>query len=211
MYAKYILAASFVLINTAYLNYGCNSSSYKKEIIKDTLSEQVYNPYFPANKGNMWEYINEAPREETELFKIEISSIKHDGEDQIVELSSFPFFSKSEEKTVLRIKPNGEVFLKNEISNKEELFIPEPTKMKKEYQWQFGEWSGFIGGTNETVKAEKETFDNCIFLNFAISITFSAEIWIAKDKGIVKWGYNRTNPPTLKPQYYVLNKLSLAK
>ncbi len=207
MFTRYIISAACVLINTAYLNYGCNSSSYKQEIVKDT----VYNPYFPANKGNSWEYINEAPRDETELYKVEISSVKYDGKDQIVELSSFPFFSKNEEKTSLRIKPNGEVFLINEKSNKEELFIPEPSKMKKEFQWQFGEWAGFIGGTNETIKAENESFTDCIFLNFSIYYTFAAEVWIAKNKGIVKWGYNRTNPPTLKPQYYVLNKLSLAK
>ncbi len=209
MYAKYILVIVCALIVTAFLNFGCNSSSFKKENSKDKVKS--YNDYFPVNEGNKWEYINEGPRDETELFKVQINNLKYDGNDQIIELNSFPFFSKQEEKSTLKIKPNGEVYLVNKQTQKDELFIPETGNFKKEFQWQFGQWSGLIGGTNETVKAENETFNNCIFLNFSIFYTFSAEIWIAKDKGIVKWGYNRTNPPTLKPQYYVLNKLSLAK
>jgi hypothetical protein len=209
MYTKYITVIVYALIISAFLNFGCNSSSFKKESGKDKIKS--YNDYFPVNEGNKWEYVNEGPRDETELFKVQINNLKYDENDQIIELSSFPFFSRQEEKTTLRIKPNGEVYLVNKQTQKDELFIPETGNFKKEFQWQFGQWSGLIGGTNETVKAENETFNNCIFLNFSIFYTFSAEIWVAKDKGIVKWGYNRTNPPTLKPQYYVLNKLSLAK
>lgn len=185
---------------------GCNSSYSKKESSNDR-----YNDFLPVDKGNSWEYINEAPREETELFKVEITSVKKDGEDKIAVFSSFPFFSRTEEETILRVKKDGSVYAVNKNSQKEELFIPQTADLKKGYQWQFGEWTGIIGSTNETVKAENETFTDCVFLNFYISFTFSAEIWIAKDKGIVKWGYNRTNPPTPKILYYVINKMSLAK
>jgi len=211
MYAKYIIVIVYALIISAFLNFGCNSSSFKKAGDKDSIPVKSFNDYFPVNEGNKWEYINEGPRDETELFKVQINNLKYDGNDQIIELNSFPFFSKQEEKSTLKIKPNGEVYLVNKQTQKDELFIPETGNFKKEFQWQFGQWSGLIGGTNETIKAENETFKDCIFLNFFISFTFSAEIWVAKDKGIVKWGYNRTNPPTFKPQYYVLNKLSLAK
>jgi hypothetical protein len=205
MFVKYIIIILYVMIAAALLSFGCNSSSYKKVTSNDV------NPYFPSENGNMWEYINEGPREETELFKVEINRIIYEGKDLIIELNSFPFFSGYEEKSKLRIKPSGEVYYVNKQSQKDELFIPEISKFEKGYQWQFGQWTGWIGGTKETIKAENETFTDCIFLNFSISFTFSAEVWVAKDKGIVKWGYNRTNPPTPKPKYYVLNKMSLAK
>jgi hypothetical protein len=205
--AKYIFLVIFTIVSV----YGCNSSSYKKEVIKEKSSGENFNQYFPVAEGNKWEYINQAPREETEQFKVEITGVKYDGKDQIVEFNSFPFFSKKDEKTNLKIKPDGEIYLMNTSSGKEELFIPETSKFKKEYSWQFGEWTGIIGGTNDTVKTETGTYYNCIFLNFSIFYTFAAEVWVAKDKGIVKWGYFRTNPPTLNPQYYVLNKLNLVK
>jgi hypothetical protein len=211
MYIKYVIIPFYILITAVFLSSGCNSTTYRKENITDTLPEPVYNPYFPVDEGNKWEYINEAPREETELFKVDITYLKYDGNDQIVELSSFPFFSRNEEKSTLRIKPNGEVYYVNKQLLTDQLFVPETSNFERGYQWQFGQWSGLIGGTKETIKAENETFTDCIFLNFSISFTFSAEVWVAKDKGIVKWGYNRTNPPTPKSQYYVLNKLSLAK
>jgi len=211
MYVKYVIVSFYILITAAFLSFGCNSTTYKKENIIDTLPEPVFNPYFPADEGSKWEYINEAPREETELFKVEITNLKYDGNEQVIELNSFPFFSRNEEKSTLRIKPNGEIYFVNKQSLKEELFIPDTSNLKNQFQWQFGQWSGLIGGTKETIKTENGTFTDCIFLNFSISFTFSAEVWVAKDKGIVKWGYNRTNPPTFKPQYYVLNKLSLAK
>lgn len=211
MYLKYIIIPFIILFTGVYFISGCNAASKRNENVNSSLPEPVFNAYFPADKGNKWEYINEGPREETELFKVEITDLKYDGSDQIVELSSFPFFTRNQEKTTLRIKPNGEVYLINKQSNNDELFVPETSNFEKGYQWQFGQWSGLIGGTKETIKTETETFTDCIFLNFSISFTFSAEVWVAKDKGIVKWGYNRTNPPTPKPQYYVLNKLSLAK
>ena len=205
-----ILIIFILFFAAALTNFGCNSSENKKEV-KNTQKAEEYNDYFPLQAGNKWEYINEAPREESELIKVEVDDVKYNGKEVIAELNSFPFFSASREKSTLKVNPDGEIFYLNNKSNKEELFMPSPSKFKKGYAWQFGEWKGIIGSTNETVKAEKETFSNCVFLNFSIYYTFSAEIWVAKGKGIVKWGYNRTNPPTLKPQYYVLNKLSLAK
>jgi hypothetical protein len=208
MVFKLIIISSFIILTAGFPNFGCNSSD---KDLKDPSVTKENNDYFPLHAGNKWEYINEAPREETELYNVEVNQVKYEGKDMVAELSSFPFFTKSQEKTILRVKPDGEIFVLNNKSSKEELFMPSPSSFSKGYTWQFGEWKGFIGSTNDTVKTESGTFDNCIFLNFSIYYTFSAEIWIAKDKGIVKWGYNRTNPPTLKPQYYVLNKLSLAK
>ncbi len=211
MYARFIILPAYLILFASIMNYGCNSSSYKKEITNDSASVKSSGSYFPVSAGNKWEYINEAPREETELYKVEITDVKYDGDDKIVEFSSFPFFSKTEEKTSLRIKPDGAVYLINQKSGKEELFIPEFSKLKKEHTWQFGEWTGIVASVTDSAKTETGNYNDCIFLNFSIYYTFSAEVWLAKDKGIVRWGYFRTNPPTLKTTYYVLNKLSLAK
>ena len=208
MILKFAIVSTFIILTAGFSNFGCNSSN--KEI-KDPSVTGKNSGYFPLQAGNKWEYINEAPREETELYSVEVKDIKSEGKDMTAELSSFPFFSKAQEITKLRVKPDGEIFVFNNKTNKDELFMPSPSSLNKGYTWQFGEWKGIVGSTNDTVKTEYGAFDNCIFLNFSIFYTFSAEIWVAKDKGIVKWGYNRTNPPTLKPQYYVLNKLSLAK
>lgn len=211
MYLRAIILPAYLILLASMLNYGCNASSYKKEIKIDSSSVKNDDSYFPASTGNKWEYINEAPREETELYKIEINGMKYDGDDRIVEFSSFPFFSKTEEKTSIRVKPNGEVYLVNPNSGKDELIIPEPSQFKKGYTWKFGTWTGIVNDIYETVGTETGTYTDCVYLNFSIYYTFTAELWLVKDIGIVKWGYFRTNPPTLKFTYYVLNKLSLAK
>lgn len=210
MVVKIILITSYLFVSLAFSDFGCNSSENKKGQ-KNSSHVNEYNSYFPVQAGNKWEYINEAPREDTELVKIKVDDVKFADNVITAELSSFPFFSMSRELTTLKVNSSGEIFVLNNKSNKEELFMPSPSDFKKGHTWRFGEWTGVIGSTNETIKTENGTFDKCIFLNFSIYYTFSAEIWIAKDKGIVKWGYNRTNPPTLKPKYYVLNKLSLVK
>ena len=162
------------------------------------------NPYFPAAAGNYWEYINEAPREETKLWKVEVRSQKSEGTDRIYTFSSFPYFFKEEKPTNIRIKEDGSVYWND--SNK---IIPEIANLKNGYTWNFGIWNGNVASTKETVKAENETFTNCIRINFAASITFTAELWLSKNNGIVKWGFFRTNPPTLTFTYYVLNKVRL--
>ncbi len=195
----------FILIGFAL--YSCNSSSDTK---KDTGKTINANPYFPVAEGNKWEYINEAPRDESVIFKVEMQSIKESGDSKIAELSSFPFFSGTNDKASLSINKNGEVKLvSGNSSGTDSVFIPSNDNLKTGYNWQIGNWNGFVASLSDTIKTENGTYTNCLFLNFNISFTFSAEIWLAKDIGIVKWGFNRTNPPTLRPQYYVLNKIDI--
>jgi hypothetical protein len=183
-----------------FCGYTFQCSSSKKEI---TVNSN-YNPYFPSSVGNYWEYINQAPREETELWKVEIREQKSEAGNKVYTFSSFPFFYKEQKQTNVRIKEDGSVYLSD--TNK---IIPETANLKKDYTWNFGIWNGYIAGTNETVKAENQTFTDCIKINYAASITFSAEIWLAKNTGIVKWGFFRTNPPTLTFTYYVLKKSTI--
>jgi hypothetical protein len=175
--------------------FQCSSSK------KDTTGKSDYNPYFPAAEENYWEYINEAPRKETELWKVEVKSMKSEGNGRIYTFSSFPFFSKEEKQAVLTIKENGAVYM-----NDTNRVVPEVSNLKKDYTWNFGLWNGYVAATNETVKAENQTYTACIHINYAISITWSAEIWLSKNNGIVKWGFFRTNPPSLTFTYYVLKK-----
>lgn len=198
----------------ALIFFTCNSSSdIKKDIGKKddnkTKPAVTYNPYFPVAEGNLWEYINEAPREESIIFKVQMLSVSEDGSDRIIDLSSFPFFSGTNDTAKLRIKSNGEVYVLK--GTNEELCIPSADNLKNGFTWNYGQWRGSVNFLNDTIKTENGTYTNCILLDYSISITFSAEIWLAKNKGIIKWGYNRTNPPTLKPIYYVLKELTLSK
>src|SRR5438045_5837292 len=69
------------------------------------------NSYFPVAENMNWNYINEAPREETELFNVEISSVKSENGSIYAVFDSFPFFTKANEKTKVRIIKTGEVFV----------------------------------------------------------------------------------------------------
>ena len=89
--------------------------------------------------------------------------------------------------------------------SKENLFLPAPKSYEKNYTWQYGEWTAYIGGIDETVITEKGTYEHCLMAGYSLGgITFAVSIWFSKDAGIVKWGANRTNPPNLKPVYYVM-------
>jgi hypothetical protein len=208
------LAINIIPLIIAVVLFNCNSSSDLKKLSdkkKDSNKNSVtaYNPYFPISEGNSWEYINQGPRDKSEIFTVRMVSVSEDGMDKIVELNSFPFFSKKEESTRLRIKEDGSVYLLN--GTREDLCIPSANNFKNGYTWNFAEWNCSVTVWNDTVQTENGNYSNCIFLNYSISITFSAELWLAKDVGIVKWTYIRTNPPTLNPVYYVLKNMTLSK
>lgn len=207
---KIKLTYNIILFIVALSLLGCNSSSNTKKLSNKKSSQGINNNmYFPLAEGNKWEYVNEGPREETEIYKVEVKNMKSDGKDYLIELSSFPFFSKKEESTKLRIKGNGEIYVI--VGSNEELCFPSADNMKNGFSWKYGEWNGSVNNWKDSVKTEYGVFDDCLYLNYSISITFSAEIWIVKDIGIVKWAYVRTNPPTLKPTYYVLRNTELNK
>jgi hypothetical protein len=125
-------------------------------------------------------------------------------------LNSFPFFSGNLEKTKLVFKENGQVYSINK-DGKEELFLEAAEKFNQSNKWSYGQWEAYVGSTTDKITTEMGTYENCVYINFSQYFTFAAEVWLAKDVGIVKWGYNRTNPPTFKPLYYVLKNLTLEK
>jgi hypothetical protein len=191
----------FVMI-TSSLSFQCNSSGGSTDNITKTNASS--NPYFPINSNSKWQYVNEAGQNDTDLFNVKVTGIKNDGKDETVIFDSFPFFTKQIETTTIRIKPTGEVYVTGSDS-KENILMPGPENYKKGYYWQYGEWTAYINGTDETVITEKKTYEHCLFIGYSLGgITFSTELWFSKDAGIVKWGANRTNPPILKPVYYIL-------
>jgi hypothetical protein len=195
------------LISTS-LFFSCNSSKVDQQKKGPDSKSGTFkgNSYFPVSASSKWQYINEAPREESVLFDVNVESVKPSEEDIIAGFSSFPFFSGQSEKTTLTLKSNGQIYSINK-DGKEELFLEPENKLKQGNTWDYGQWKAIVGNTSEKIVTENGTFENCININYSIYFTFSAELWLAKDIGIVKWGYNRTNPPTLKPNYYVLKNL----
>jgi len=78
--------------------------------------------------------------------------------------------------------------------------------LKKGYTWNYTEWDAVISSENEIVKTRKQVFENCLRIDYRLSMTLNAEIWIKPGVGIVRFSAYRTNPPSLSPTYYVLNK-----
>ena len=169
--------------------FTCNSSSdlkHDSEKSKDGLKNSINsNPYFPVTDGNRWEYVNQAPRDETELFTVEVQNFKGDNKSAYFDLNSFPFFSRENKKMTLEITENGEIITDPYIDIKSVL-IPATDKLNNGYTWNYGEWNASVSFLNDTVVTENGVYTNCLFLNFTISITFDAEFWLAKDVGIVK-------------------------
>ncbi|RPI18184.1 MAG: hypothetical protein EHM58_06565 [Ignavibacteriae bacterium] len=213
MLIKYKIISDFfaVVIVSTSLFFSCNSSSTKEKGSSEIKIESgSHNAYFPVSNVNKWQYINEAPREESVIYDVNVESIRTENKNLIAELSTFPFFTNIQEKTKLTLKENGQIYTINK-EGKEELFLESAENLKQSDKWKYGEWDANVGSTKEEVITEKGTFKDCIYISYSQYYTFAAELWLAKDVGIVKWGFNRTNPPTLKPLYYVLNNLTLEK
>jgi hypothetical protein len=183
--------------------FSCNSSESKKtsEINKKSSAG---NPFFPLADGNYWTYLNEPPGEETELFTVKVKGTKKTEDGIQLKVTSFPYLTKDNTEQSLRMKSNGEIEAINYF-NVTGVFVPAPENFKKGYEWQYGLFKGYVNGENESVKTDAGTFDNCYYVMITEGFTFSFEMWYKKDVGIVKWGANRTNPPSV-PVYYVLSE-----
>ncbi len=193
------LALALITASSSLFFY-CNSSRDHKQ---NSVAED-YNPYFPIAEGQTWDYINQAPRDETELYSAGISDVSSGKESVSAEFKSFPFFTKSNIGCTVRITRDGSVFVKDS-TEQEKLLLPSLSKLQKGYSWLYGNWAAGIFDTNVTVQTENGEFKDCIYAGYSLGgITFSVELWFAKDKGVVKWGANRTNPPQRFYTYYVL-------
>jgi hypothetical protein len=215
MRLRKVLIPAAILIFLASLNFSCSSSKDDSSKIKNSdkngskLSVNT-NPYFPVTEGNSWEYTSASPGANPSSFTVTVNKITNDGTDKIVELSSFPFFTNQNDTVMLRIKENGAIYTSGKTST-DDLCFPVTSDMQVGSKWQYGQWSVYIGKANDTVFAPSGTYTDCVLITYSIAFTFVSEIWMAKDVGIVKWGANRINPPTLNPVYYLLNKVESNK
>lgn len=182
--------------------FSCNSG---KNEVKDSnkKTENYLNPYFPVIEGNKWVYINDGERDETELFTVSLKDFKKTEDGIQLKASSFPFLTKDNTERTIKVKSNGEIEI-NDYMGSSGVFIPAASEFKKDNKWSFGIFNAAITSVNEKAVTEDGTYENCIYVMMTDGFTFSFEMWFKKDVGIVKWGANRTNPPTLKPDYYVL-------
>ena len=181
--------------------FQCNSGKTVKK--EDPVNGGNYNSYFPVKEGNYWKYISAAPREETERFEVKINSLSNTANGIIANLSSFPFLSGVNAESNILIKAGGEIEV-NDFLNLSGIIFPEEKYFTAGYTWKFGSLNGYVSESTDTIKTDMGTFKNCMYIILTDGFTFSYEMWFKKDTGIVKWGANRTNPPTLYPKYYII-------
>src|SRR4030095_2314423 len=199
----------FIILASCLLSaFECSSSYTKTGDKKKNETDLNFNPYFPLKEGNYWEYINEAPRKETEYFTVKASDIRKTEDGSMVNLSSFPYFTKESAPKTITVRSNGDIEIKDYMGSSG-VIIPSQENFKKDYKWTFGIFGGSINSDGEKVMTESGEFDGCYYVLMTDGFTFSFEFWYKKDIGIVKWGANRTNPPTFKPVYYVLKEYKL--
>jgi hypothetical protein len=193
---------SLILLICIAASFQCNSSEIKKtgEVKKTT---EYVNPYFPVTEGNYWIYISDGDNDETELLTVKAKDTKKTENGYQVKMTSFPYLTKENNEQSLVVKPNGEIEALNYFGVTG-MFIPAPENFKNGYEWQYGIYKGYIRNDTSTVETQTGKFTNCYYVMMTEGFTFSFEMWYKKDVGIVKWGANRTNPPTFKPVYYFL-------
>ncbi len=189
--------------------FSCNSSKTKSKVNeKKSVTGDNFNQYFPLKEGNKWVYINEAPRDETEIFTVQAKEVNKIESGIQLKISSFPYLTKDNEERSLTVKTNGEIEI-NDYMGTSGVFIPSSDNFKNGYKWSFGIFNGYINSDNQTVVTEDGTYADCYYVMMTDGFTFSFEMWFKKDVGIVKWGANRTNPPQFKATYYVLKEHKL--
>jgi hypothetical protein len=189
--------------------FSCNNSGNgKNEIKKSESTGDNVNAYFPLSDGNSWEYVNEGPRNETELFDVNVTNLKIiDGGIQI-EMSCFPYLTLDNGSRTLIVKQDRSIEISDYAGNSG-IIVPAQDNFKDVYEWKFGELTGRMSRFSDTVKTEAGNFARCFYVILTDGFTFSYEMWFKKRIGVVKWGANRTNPPVLKPVYYILKEYTL--
>lgn len=192
-----------ILVIFAVTAFSCNSSDTKsKSEIKKT-EDGNFNPYFPLKENNKWVYINEAPRDETITFTVEAKDSKKVDSGIQLKVSSFPYLTQDNAERTLTVRSNGEIEIDNYMGTSG-VIITSPGNFKTGNKWSFGVFNATVISEKETAVTEDGTYNDCVYIMMTDGFTFSYEMWFKKDVGIVKWGANRTNPPQLKPLYYVM-------
>ena len=197
-----------VFIMLAGSAFSCNSGETKTSVKNKKTNGANSNEYFPTTEGNKWVYINEAPREETNTYTVQVKDVKKVEGGIQLKVSSFPYLTQSNEERTLKVHSNGEIEVSDYMGATGVIF-PKAGDMKTGNKWTFGIFTGYVNSENEKAITEAGTYTDCIYVSMTDGFTFSYEMWFKKDVGIVKWGANRTNPPQLTRTYYVLKEIEL--
>ncbi len=192
-----------IIVILAVTAFSCNSSDTKSKVETKRTGEENFNPFFPLKESNKWVYINEGPRDESLLFTVEAKDVKKVESGIQLKVSSFPYLTQDNEERTLLVKNNGEIEINNYMGTSG-VIIPSPDNFKTGSKWSFGIFNASVNSEKEVAVTEDGTYNDCIYVMMTDGFTFSYEMWFVKDIGIVKWGANRTNPPQLRPLYYVL-------
>lgn len=195
---KYSYLLAFVLINAA--AFRCNSSTPK--------TNEYANSYFPIAKGNYWKYVNEAPRDETILYEVKVTDSQITDNFTKITVSSFPYLTKESKTQTLQQKSAGEIEAVDYMGSTG-IFVPAAGNFRKGFSWNFGTFQGMVNDEKINITTEAGAFSGCCYILITDGFTFSFEMWYKKDVGIVRWGANRTNPPTIKPEYFVLKEFNI--
>ncbi len=182
-----MIMARFLLIITAITIYSCNTSDI-------SISSKSLIPLLENRK---WEYKYE--KSDSSLI-VEITKIVKEPGKITAVFNSFPYFGDF--GVSVSEKTDGS-FVLNE---QDFMFIPPTENINTGYKWESAEWKGTIVNDNENVYVSNKTFKDCIHIRYSLSITFSAEMWVKKGEGIVKWSFIRTNPPSPEFGYFLLNE-----
>lgn len=167
----------------------CNSSN--NEVTVNT------NPYFPLSNNLQLSYKSQLTGD---TIDVKVKNIRNANNIEF-QFDRFPYIWNLDTSIKVIVKNNGEVncnFLGEDF-----IFLPSPNKMISGYNWTSQEWNANVS-ISDSITIGDVIYKDIYKVSYNLSITYIAELWFAKGVGIVKWGFNRTNPPTAEFEYFEL-------
>lgn len=168
-----------------------------------TTSINISNDEFiPISVKNKWIYKYDHELNPKNL-SFQINEVKSSNGSKQVTFDNFPCLGLYDSKAIIIKNTDGSYKL-DYPEAVDFIFIPPQDKIETGYRWTSGEWNCSILGINESLVIDGKTYTDCLHITFSSSITFWGEMWIKKGVGIVKWAFNRTNPPTTELGHWEL-------
>ena len=131
--------------------FSCNSSDTKSKINeKKSTSGDNFNQYFPLKDGNTWKYVNEGPRDETELYLVKATEVKKVEGGIQMKVSTFPYLTKDNVNRSITIKTNSSIEI-NDYMGSSGVIIPAEEDSKTVYKWTVGIFRGYINIDNDNI------------------------------------------------------------
>lgn len=161
-------------------------------------SAEVNNPsssLLPIVKNKEWNYKYE---KSDSSISVRITNVNNTSSGTKGQFEAFPFFGDFGKEVIE--KNDNSYFLEAQSF----MFIPPGDKVKSDYKWESGEWKCTIVSDKQDVNISGKVYKDCVHIRYSLSITFSAEMWLKRGVGIVKWSFIRTNPPSPEFGYFLL-------